>query len=63
MGLLSRWCCIACDVVFTSKEWFVRMPWMVLMGGGDGDEVEMPPSGVAGKRASAPRLPLGTCTG
>jgi hypothetical protein len=36
---------------------------MVLMGGGDGDEVEMPPSGVAGKRASAPRLPLGTCTG
>jgi hypothetical protein len=32
---------------------------MVLIGGGDGDEVEMPPSGVAGKRAST----LGTCTG
>jgi hypothetical protein len=55
MGLLSCWCCIACDVVLAPQEWVVRMrmPWMGLMGGdGHGDEVEMQPSGVAGKRAS-----------
>jgi hypothetical protein len=34
--LLSRWCCIACDVVFTPKEWVVRMQWMVLVDGVDG---------------------------
>jgi hypothetical protein len=56
MGLLSRWRCIACDVVLAPKEWVVRMRWMVLMGDADGDEVEMQPSGVAGKRASTRHL-------